>query len=194
MTRLILFSGGIDSTYLAYDLLKNTKDDIHLHHVNFRNCIEHRSESELKAVPFIVTYLKTIRDFKYTDSAFDFRGFNRIGWDTDTAVYVGAKVSMNINGPVKVAIGTNKKDIEVTPKIRYEGGVLQTLFESVIVSTGSTKQPKTLEFPLEDMYKESMIKLMPKRLLDLTWSCRSPKQVGVACGKCGSCRERCLDY
>jgi 7-cyano-7-deazaguanine synthase in queuosine biosynthesis len=37
-----------------------------------------------------------------------------------------------------------------------------------------------------------MLSILPKELIDLTWSCRAPQKIGneyVKCGLCPSCRE-----
>jgi hypothetical protein len=51
-----------------------------------------------------------------------------------------------------------------------------------------------VRFMIKHLYKKEIIKLLPKELLDLTWSCREPiiksEEEFVECGKCRACIEK----
>lgn len=66
---LVMFSGGLDSTTSLYKLLKYTDHNIYVHHINLKDNTN-RWISENHACEKIITYLKNVREFNYTQSEF----------------------------------------------------------------------------------------------------------------------------
>ena len=78
-TKLILFSGGLDSLAMTYLMLKSAKDnDLHIHHINIEN-IESRAKAEATAVKSAVEYFQTNNypKFVYTESTIAAPNFGR---------------------------------------------------------------------------------------------------------------------
>ena len=203
MTDLIMFSGGIDSTFLAYDSLLNTNNNVHLHHIKFKNHDILRSESELKSIPPLLEYFKKIRSFTYTDSTFEFSQFEHAGYDGDVAAFIGGKVSTNIKDScVRVFIAINMDDTYTTPiQLRYEENYMGTIFDMILKSMADRRnyihgkpanKVMTLTYPLleQKLHKRDIMKIMPQELIDLTWSCRTPIGLLQPCNKCISCLAR----
>lgn len=194
-----MFSGGVDSTYMLYHYLKNTKYDIHAHHISMRYPSEPRWKQEDIASRKIMEYCKKIRPFGYTESLFAI-GFKRyVGRDSDTQLLVASKVAPNLKGKVHVALGWMNDDRESeVDALRMRNNVTQKLWEAFCGSMdrpfGDNVQRKLL-FPLMDMdlCKKEIVKDMPKELLDMTWSCRRPirdKDGNIKpCGKCRPCKK-----
>src|SRR4029077_18363528 len=69
---IVMWSGGIDSTFKLAYLLKETEYQVHAHHVHIVNR-EGRSQAERAACVALRSKLKAIRSFAYTESRIDHR-------------------------------------------------------------------------------------------------------------------------
>ena len=123
---IVMLSGGVDSTYALYQVLKETDDVVFAHHINFLNR-EKRYNPELQASLDVVKYLSdTVRDFDFSFSTFQFP-FTHIGWDAVTAFYIGALISKNFASDerdIQICLGDNKDDVDHDP-----AGVFQNVLE-----------------------------------------------------------------
>ena len=66
---LVMFSGGLDSTTALFKLLKYTNYNIYVHHVSLKDSTS-RWIYENQACEEILTFLKQIRNFDYSQSEF----------------------------------------------------------------------------------------------------------------------------
>ena len=69
---LVMFSGGLDSTTALYKLLKETNHNIYVHHIILKDN-SNRWNDELTATNNIISYLKKIRSFDYSESTVDLK-------------------------------------------------------------------------------------------------------------------------
>jgi len=193
--KLLMFSGGIDSTYLAWKLLNENTDSVHLHHVSIRNDVDRMWKQQDKSVASIIEYFKDQGfEFGYSESAFEFYGQEKIGFDTDLLMLVGQKVAQNFGSiRIEFLLGLNILDLQSPPvAARIRRNVYNNLWSAVVATAPNRAViDKNVYFPLidENVSKEQMMQDMPQPLLNMTWSCRKPKN-GVPCGKCRSCQER----
>lgn len=181
-TYVVLFSGGLDSTYALWYCVAKTDNPVHTHHVIIRNDVSKRWKEEREACRDIVDYLqKNYRDFDYSESGFDFFNFRNVNWDVDIALIAGIMVARNIMGLKRIVSGPTKSDLDRNPHIPSD------ILKSAIMPKdciyeegfrpGITKTKK-------EIYDE-----MPKELSKLAWSCRHPNN-GKPCGECKACRLR----
>jgi 7-cyano-7-deazaguanine synthase in queuosine biosynthesis len=187
-----MFSGGMDSTYLAWKLLSEGIHNLHIHHVYIKNR-EKIGREQYKHVAPIISYLKN-QDFKfeYSESAFEFP-LNRIGFDSDLLLLVAQKICQNMHGQVQLYMGWNPHDMKRRVIAdRAKRHVTDNIWKALIESCNNRARiVKEIRYPLIEWnkYKFHMIQEMPKELLDLTWSCRSGID-GIECGKCHACKEK----
>jgi 7-cyano-7-deazaguanine synthase in queuosine biosynthesis len=194
---LLMFSGGIDSTYLLYDYLRSSHHRVHAHHISIRYPHQVRWRAEDPACDRIVVWCKEhLRDFEYSTSRFDL-DFHRIGWDSDLQLLVASKVALNL-GPehITLALGWCTDDLE-RPRVRerQERGITPALWEALCRSTGRPNLDTRIAMPIVErgLCKADLIAELPSELLDLTWSCRMPVFAGDTprtCGECHACRLR----
>ena len=64
-----MFSGGLDSTFSLYHLLKNTNANIYVHHIAFEDSSSKEANEDI-ACNNLITHFKKIRDFKYSKSKY----------------------------------------------------------------------------------------------------------------------------
>ena len=198
-TVLVMFSGGVDSTFMLYHYLKNTDYKIHVHHISLRYPSEPRWKEEDIASKNIVQYCQNIRSFDYSESRMDFGFYKYAGRDSDTQLVMAAKVAPNIKGPISLALGWQYSDyqedlINGRAKERVTEKLWEALCESIDYGLDKHINREIL-LPLVQMKlsKKEMLKILPLELLRLTWSCRRPlkdkNSVSRPCGKCHPCRE-----
>lgn len=190
--KLLMFSGGMDSTYLAWNLL-STKTPLDLHYISIRNDTESIWKQQDIRTKQIVEYFKHQSfDFNFTKSKFELFGYKSTGFDSDLILLVAQKIVQNYYDNVDVLLGWNPYDMK-RPIIadRAKRHVTSNIWKALVESTMNRDFiNKELQFPLieQNITKIDMMKAMPNELLDLTWSCR--KGGDEPCNKCHSCRER----
>lgn len=188
--KLVMLSGGLDSTAALYKLLTETKDPLHVHHIVLRN-VEYRWEAEMRAVAQIVPYLQNIRPFTYTESMWGFLQFKyHFAWDTNVVFFTAAQIVKNTNSIDTLVAGKCKDD--ETDSQRHKELIDQHreiwracfLHENISIPE--------LSFPVGKMNKGEIGKLLPSALVGMTWSCRTPQRapngVFVRCEKCSTCK------
>lgn len=195
-TILLMFSGGVDSTYLLYHYLTETVNPIHVHHISLRYPQFQRWKMEDPAAQKILAYcVKNCRNFDYSESRFDLEPMRLVGLDQDLQLLVAAKIGPNLPGErVTLALGHCADDYD-TPEARERVrlGIMDNLWLALrkSCSEGEKLSPERAK-PLIDinLTKKDIIERMPPELLRLCWSCRCPDfvgEVGLPCGCCQTC-------
>ena len=191
--KILMFSGGIDSTYLAWKLMKNKTPNLHLHHASIRNDADTCWKKQDEAMEPILSYFKDRGfEFEYSESVFEMYGWNQVGYDSDLLLLIAQKLAQNFDGEVQVLMGWNPTDMKRSCiDDRARRGVTQNIWLALIESARNRQDiDKTLYFPLieEGITKTEMMREIPQDLLFLTWSCRRSKD-GTPCGRCHACRD-----
>lgn len=187
MTTIVMLSGGVDSAYMLYAVLKDTKDPVIAHHVVLKKSHEPYWELELEATKKVVEYCKDIRDFEYVETVVDLCNLKLGAPDVYILIPLTAMISKRL-GSCMILHGRPLWSTlwENTPEDRlldYRVGRLERDLLNVL-------DPKSeMAFPLSSMTKREILVATPAELLDVTWSCRCPTD-GNPCGKCWECRDR----
>lgn len=194
--KILMFSGGMDSTYLSWKLLKENTKGVHLHYVSIRNDCENIWKKEDIVTERIIGYFKVKNfDFIYSTSKFEFFGFGQCGFDSDLLLLVAQKLAINCRDKyIEVLLGWNPHDMERQEIAdRSERHVTSNIWRALVESCWNRERiNKELQFPLidENITKKQMFEEMPRELSNLTWSCRHG--IDEPCGNCHSCLERKL--
>ena len=100
---LLMLSGGLDSVALLVNLLQETDDEIHAHHIELHN-FENRGRAETDAIFRILPYCwEHYRRFDYSSSKCVFQ----LGWsglDITLAMFFAARVRLAMRGPFDYVI------------------------------------------------------------------------------------------
>ena len=190
--KLVLLSGGIESTYCLYKALQEDYP-VHVHHINMINR-DMRHIEEKRAVYFILDELKIMGySFSYSETTVDFSMAEQsMPFDEDVTIFIAAKIAEGLHFDVVTFYeGSNKDDFEKeSVKKRFElRGDIYEYFHNCHYNVGERVQHINIEFPCKDMTKEDVWNELPEELRVLTWSCRHP-YLGNICGKCEACIER----
>lgn len=189
---LVMFSGGLDSTAVLYEVLTETEEDIHVHHIILRNK-EFRWEVESIAVKSISDYLsKHTRSFQFTQNMWGFLQFQRfIGWDMDIVFFTAAQIAKNKTEINKVAIGSRINPSYQTKRREQRMERSLAVWNACFMHY-SHDVPQIIK-PVGNKDKKDLINDMPEDLVRLTWSCRKPvreKQGSFKrCGTCQTCQQ-----
>lgn len=191
-TILVMLSGGLDSTYLLYHYLKNTNYNVHAHHVILKSKTELRWRHEKKASEDVVEYCKkNVRQFKYTFNTWGWGSVRNIIKDISLVSVIAALIVREVSGDkIYLATGRVADDNERPESYNlYESDEAGVLWRTVFDARQLNKKIEPIiQRPLVDMSKRDLINNMPKKLFEMTWSCRTPNN-GKPCGVCHACKD-----
>ena len=181
---LLMLSGGLDSVALLVNILMETRQTLHAHHVEIQN-FENRVQAENDAIRNILDHCRrNFREFTYTSSKSEFHLGLGGGLDITLVMFTAARVHMALGQVI---------DVVYTGDLRPSRS---TVLESTAVFdacyTNRRFKPKWLR-PLAKLKKIDIYESLPRELADMTWSCRKPVFTGkdyTACGTCHACKSR----
>jgi 7-cyano-7-deazaguanine synthase in queuosine biosynthesis len=194
---LLMFSGGLDSTGALWSLLKNTKYNLHIHHLHLINK-ENRAAVEKQAVINILSYIsKGHANIKYSESYHQYPTYSYLNkmndglaihenfmFDSDIYNFIAGNICMCLPNIKRVAIGrTLSDDNPVIRERATRGNELLKLFAPDVEKI----------YPVEHLSKAEIYNMLPEDLRNLTWSCRTPifldKNTVEECGECATCLD-----
>lgn len=180
-----MWSGGIDSTYAAAKLLKDTNHRVHLHHIHMVSR-ENRHQMEEAAVKKLAPILGKIRGFTMSESTIDHSKVEHIPYDMAVVCFeAGVMVKSFDASPVfpnftHWTIGTHAAE-----------GHWKTRWTVISKAADATAWPRDMpDFELPDPVTkgEEMKYINALGLLDFCWYCRIPRNE-KPCGQCKACFE-----
>ncbi len=195
---LCMFSGGLDSLGVLYRLLTATEYsdyDIHVHHMHLMNR-EDRTEAEAHAVESVLPVIQklTCRNIRYTENLVEYRFLkSKFVWDMDLAAFMAANIVREYQDIAKVAMGRTRTDIE-DGSIQFFDRMerAQNLYEMTLSLEKDFIMPERI-FPVADLTKAEIYKMLPEEVRACAWSCREPVYFDHAppqkCGKCHTCQD-----
>lgn len=205
-TRLIMLSGGIDSTFLLAQALRETEDLVLVHHVHLIN-LEGRHRAEAHACKNIVEYCRrNYRDFVYTESTVDRSGLYAMGYDVITvASEAGIAATNHLLETGGMAdfwmLGFNLEEAHDAEEENDEVGLsasgdqaaqrpatnrLPYILAAIAATCFPNAPPKYLRPILQP--KRELMDYMGQDLVDLCWTCRRPVRTDQGFHECGECK------
>ncbi|MCK9470328.1 MAG: hypothetical protein M0Q88_01055 [Bacilli bacterium] len=189
MITLINFSGGIDSTYCLYKYMKDYKksDETVIVHHNILVNNTGRWEKELEACHKILDWLKEhgLDDFKYVETKFEQP--KEFKMPLDSILHKGY-----ISGVIALTYNISHI-VYSTPRDEYERmGIIEMRRRSKNAeAVRKIVCGRTLSVidMISNTKKKTLMKEMPKDLLDMCWFCRIPDADGKPCGACHTCKS-----
>ena len=184
---LVLYSGGMDSVSLAWNLLEHTKQEVHIHAIHLHNR-ENRINAEAAAIQKTIEFLqKTQRPFTFSSSTYSWLAEYAGGKDMTLALFQAARVMAGTGQSFNVVY---TGDYNMT---KEETAEAYGVFNAACINRRIKPIWAT---PLDYMTKISVERSlgvylsMPEELRELYWSCRRPSQSPegfLKCGKCHAC-------
>lgn len=199
MKTVLLFTGGVDSTYLAYKLLNDTSDEltmfIPVESQNFTSNVPDWAirKNHLFFIDKTLSELRKIRDFQTI--YYPING-NELSFETDEAVVFSCEVLIpQINQGLydRIAVGHSWEDCGTMRYFKYVNlnGHGNLWASRKLFKTKSTRG--SIWFPLLDHSihmnygKYHAFKFLPESIRRNTISCVAPDIESGECGVCGKC-------
>jgi 7-cyano-7-deazaguanine synthase in queuosine biosynthesis len=187
MARYMLnASGGLDSTYRAWEWMReHPSDTLLLHHCRLVNR-DKRANKEDEAFDAIVKWFKR-NDFTRIEvirTSVNLGKLPHIPYDIEV---LGALAGFILRGK-------HYRDISTLVIAQCaEDSDDRTVVERQInrqklLVTAAKRNIQSLP-PQRPLTKREMLKRMPPELAALTWSCRRPTPAGEPCGVCETCKQ-----
>jgi len=181
---LIMFSGGVDSTYLLVKFLKETDDEIIVHHVHLLNA-EERHVAEARQCRMIVAFCRQhYRPFRYTESAIDHRGLAFFGFDMVT---VGFEAGIVAHG----FFTEHKRGVTrwLAGHCEEEGSNPERLPHVLACVAANCFPWEPPEFHRHKaIRKADEYRYLDPELRKLVWTCRTPVKQETRFMECGTCK------
>jgi 7-cyano-7-deazaguanine synthase in queuosine biosynthesis len=199
--KVVMFSGGLDSTALLFKTLKEDCD-VHVHHIRLINR-EKRDKAEDRAVSKLIKEARKIKPFVFSSNTYecpDSCGIGYTGFDIIKVGFIAGDVvnmilsAIKMNTPeqqeIEALVGINKSEVgncDYFNDIRYLA--TNQAFDCHFLT--QPNKPK-LSWPFLDLIKSDIVGYIPKPLIKYINSCRRPVEVGsefIPCGLCAACRR-----
>lgn len=181
--RLVMLSGGVDSTAALYLYLKNNPTHwVYVHHCNMK-CSKNRLIAETRAARNVVEWIRlnVSKNITYTETDFSYKDLEHIVQDIELMGFITGLILRARHYQIKqVTINASLHDFalpgyELRAKRRFK--LIETITNKVV----------KYDYILKNMTREQVIKSIPKELLSLTHFCRQPKGFEI-CGQCVTCK------
>ena len=183
-----MLSGGLDSVYSLYRMLKEVDDEILVHHVHLINP-ENRHIAEARSCELVMDYCRQeFGDIPYSESTVDHSMFNRFGYDMFIVAYIAGIITRDY------AEKTGKQIARwICGNCLEEGHGNPE--RSVYMHRISAASSYPFNGPRCDalepyISKADQVGYLPKELAVGAWSCRNPVwtvQGPQECGQCHTC-------
>lgn len=200
---LVMWSGGLDSTWSLLKLLRDTDEDIYVHHVHKRSRtddgreISKLFEAESQAIKAMRVWLKEHeRPFVYSESAVDLTAFSTFARDVSTCYFFASQAAMTwgFQSTDRIVTGANSDDdalgdadASAVWRTRFRVLTNRHLIESVMQTSDVPDNGFLKPVPS----RREQAAYLPKDLLALVVCCRSPVEVfdggHTPCGTCQTC-------
>lgn len=181
---LVLFSGGLDSTYLVSTLLmKGPVDVLYVNGGQSQDKIKKEIEARDKLIALMnqIYPYKIQGQYEVLDSVYRHDGQNK-KWIQPNAWMQGAFRVLKPGRHDSVQIAYVRDD---GASFGRQLPTLETQWDAML-KIGYQGEPVPLEFPILHMSKVEILEEIDKRLLEHIWVCELPNE-GKSCGKCTPC-------
>ncbi len=181
---LLMFSGGLDSTWCLWQRCKEGLPT-RVHHVVLKDR-EGRQNEEVKATTDIMSYMRKQgwdHLITYSESKVDFGSlfvpYNYYLWAYwSGAIFAGDKRLKNVVIPRHSDAFEDGPD---GPYAQASNSAYRTIIKEI------AKREPNLLFPMIHLTKAEIVADLPEDLRSLAWYCRRPK-AGTPCNQCRTCR------
>lgn len=179
---LVNLSGGVDSTYALWRLLKLGYPTT-VHHVKLKSR-EGRVKFEQDAVTNIINWLaqQNLRPVAYVEQGYDYGNLRYVIRDIEIIRYMtGVVLQSRPHTQVNTVIASGiKHDARLSEE--HVARIRRLLADA-------SGRHINLMRPIRHLTKSQILAHMPEELFNLTWYCRKPQANGRLCHRCRTCRH-----
>ncbi|WP_374650300.1 hypothetical protein [Dongia sp.] len=203
---LVMWSGGLDSTYGLMRLLTTTDDDVYAHHIHRQARHDSGRKAaltlpyEAEAIGRMTPWIRArYRGFTYSESNVDITAFPKFARDTATSMFFAGLVTRRYGfGPQdRILLSMNRdEDREWNPDSEKYWFLRMITLQTLKLVWQSEEVPDAFLWAPPPS-KQEEIDFLPPDLVAMTASCRDPKAVKESstglltwqtCGTCDECK------
>lgn len=183
---LVMLSGGLDSVYSLYRMLKESDDEILVHHLHLVNK-ENRHIIEAESCKQVMAYCRQhFGDIPYTESTVDHSMFSAFGLDSFIVSYMAGVVARNYGEQTGKRIprwiwGYCIEEQDSSDPRHYEQ------LENICAVASYPFEHPVREYISPVISKAAQAEYMPEELVAASWSCRAPVWTVRGPRECGVC-------
>jgi 7-cyano-7-deazaguanine synthase in queuosine biosynthesis len=187
---VLMYSGGMDSVSLLWNLLEHTEQEVYVHAIHLHNR-EGRHKAEAHAILKSIEYIKeNQRHFNFSSSVYSWVADYCGGRDMTLALFQALRVGAGL-GKSFAAVYTG--DYNMSKEEAAEAyGVLNAMTTAKFCRpVWATPFDYLTRTPVER--SKSIYLSMPEPLREMYWSCRKPTEVAdgfITCGECHACKRQ----
>jgi 7-cyano-7-deazaguanine synthase len=214
MNKVIIFSGGLDSTVLLYDVVSKLKEGEILYCLNYfygqKNAYECTAAQKIvddlknKTNNKVINYNISLKHvFEYLSKSallngdYDIPKARDVLGDPQPLSYVPNRNMIMLSVATGLAESTESNEVfygaqQADTLSGYWDASTEFLKSINVVLNLNRKNSIKIQAPLIDLNKEQIIKLGIRLNVPFkdTWTCYDPQEGGVSCGECVACANR----
>ena len=181
--NIVLWSGGLDSTYLVWYLLEHGYQ-VSTRYVEIQNNAD-KVKQELKARENILPLFRSYKNYRYDSIALSYNE-ERITESSmcfkQLPLFVFACASLSHSDAILISYVLNDDAISYISEFKK-------IYNSFMLLSKDSFKIAKLHFPLITEQKERFINELPIEILKhVTW-CENPKEDGTICNDCAPCKR-----
>jgi len=195
---LVTWSGGLDSTYGLVRVLRETDDEVYVHHIHrfaphddksdpAQSC-RYEADAVGKMLPII---RERYRDFAYSESLVDNTAFPQFAPDATTVLLLAGCMAKRLGfGPEDRILDVMNSDEDGDWGAASMSGILLRMNSLNILKLVSRSEAVPPLYTYDGIpTKAEEVAYLPRELVELNASCRAPRLVDGAWQNCGICRK-----
>ncbi len=198
---LVMWSGGLDSTYGLVRLLRETNDDVYAHHIS-RYALDDTGKKKTYTAPYedrAISFMHPIllsryREFHFDSSSVNLTSFRNFARDTSTAMFFSAHSALSHSFCRKDRILLSMNSDE--DKSWNPGSEIYQFLRAYTVRIlrliwGNEDHPQCFLWPYPPT-KQEEVNYLPDDIFKFTASCRNPSyddevDTFSSCQRCPEC-------
>lgn len=185
MATLIMLSGGLDSTYSLVKYLRETDEELVVHHVNLLDTKGRHKLERIACISIVEFCRKKYRDFFFSETMIDHRRLIAQGYDILALGLEAGAICASYHLATERSIDewvVGRCTEEVLPPSRQK--LAQQICE---MNCQKIIAPPTWATRFPRVSQQEQVNYLPSELYEMTWSCRNPVLTDDEYLKCGEC-------
>ena len=202
---LVMWSGGLDSTWTLVKMLRDSDDDVYAHHVHKRSRtddgkqVSNLFQAESAAIKAMRAHLAAhYRPFAFSESAVDLTAFSTFARDNTTALFFTLQAAMTwgFQQTDQILTGANgdtdDDDANYSSDVtRYRTQYRRLLWHNLAQAVMQTERVPDMTWLMPAPKRQEEADLIGPDLFRMVVYCRHPVVEGEAflpCGDCVTCK------
>lgn len=202
---LVMWSGGLDSTWTLHELLSKSEADVFAHHVAKRSRSDDGEEIsssfdyERTAVRNMLGWMSdNLRPFEFSESFVDLTAFPSFARDMTTSIFMSTQAAMSwgFTPDDRIFMGSNGDEDDTNstePSNLYRAESNMMLYRGMMQAVTQADRTPEITWLMPAPTRHTEITDLPDALVEMAACCRHPLADGsgdyLPCGTCVTCKS-----